>query len=131
MPENIPTPGAQHPEEWRADLNPNAMAGQNLGLAAEAGGDERSAYDVKDVHRRLTGFTDDELKQIPVVATGARLQQGATYLDLLADTPEEFTATGEMTADAGHCYVNKSDVHYELWNRLLGLRDPRRTGTAG
>ena len=25
--------GTQHPEEWRQDLNPNAMAGQNLGSA--------------------------------------------------------------------------------------------------
>ena len=31
---NEPTfrPGQQHPEAWREDLNPNRMAGQNIGL---------------------------------------------------------------------------------------------------
>src|SRR5919198_6715617 len=92
-------PGQQHPEGWRDELNPNRMAGQNVGLdnphPEQA---SRTAYDVKDAHRRLSGITDVALKQIPVLPTGARLEQGATYLDLHEPEPREFTATGDMQA---------------------------------
>jgi hypothetical protein len=76
-------PGEQHPDKWRDDLNPNALAGQNVGPAsAEQEKLTRTAYDIKDLHDRLSGFPDDLLKQIPVLEPGTRLQQGATYVDL-------------------------------------------------
>jgi hypothetical protein len=132
MPEKIPRPGMQHPEPWRQDLNPDALAGQNVGPAApHPAKDARTAYDLKAAHRRLEGFTDDELKQIPVLPEGTRLAQGATYVDLRAPERREFTATGDMEAGRDNWYVPKSEVDYQLWNRLIGVRNPERLGTAG
>ena len=62
---------------------PKRMAGQNLGLAnPHPEQSSRTAYDLKAAHRLLDGITDDGLKQIPVLWEGARLEQGATYIDL-------------------------------------------------
>jgi hypothetical protein len=112
----------KHPDKWAPDLNPNRMAGQNIGGSSEA--DEaaaRSAFDIKPIHRGLNGFNDSELKQIPVVEAGARLRQGATYLDLERGA---FTATGEMSARSDQYLVPKDRVHYETWNRLVGEEKP-------
>jgi len=126
-----PQPGAQHPDEWRADLNPNPLAGQNIGAAGpHPEKDAPTAYDLKDLHRRLRELPDDDLKQIPVVPQGSRLEQGATYIDLAQDEPHEFKATGAMTAERHHCFVPKSEVDYQLWNRLIGVTEPERLGLA-
>ena len=83
-----------------------------------------TAHEVKGVHRRLRDLPDDELKQIPILPVGARLQQGATYCDLAADRPEEFKSTGAVTVEPGHFYVPKDRVPYETWNRLIGEEKP-------
>ena len=62
---------------------------------------------------------------------GSRLEQGATYIDLAQDEPKEFTALGNMEAGPQNCYVLKSAVDYSLWNRLIGVENPERLGTAG
>ncbi len=117
----------KHPDEWQRDLNPDHMAGQNIGeVAADREQGLPTAYDLKSVHRSLQKFDDDDLKQIPVVPQGQRLQQGATYLDLNDPEREEFTATGDMQAGASNCYVPKSEVPYPVWNRLRGIEDPER-----
>lgn len=108
----------KHPDQWRQDLNPDRMGGQNIGGESEAAErTTRTAYDVKPVHRALAGFTDDELKQIPILEAGTRLRQGATYLDL---EHGPFTADGVMIASASQKLVPKDRVHYEIWNRLIG-----------
>ncbi len=80
-------------------------------------------------HLRKRGHTvrgdDDELKQVPLVPDGTRLQQGATYVDLSEESPREFTARGDMEAGPGHAYVPKDQVPYEIWNRLIGEEKPR------
>lgn len=86
----------------------------------------RTAYDIKDVHRMLEGITDDGLKAIPVLWEGARLEQGATYIDLRDPQRREFKATGDMVATHEHWYVPKDAVDYELWNRLIGITNPER-----
>lgn len=131
MPAVTALPGDQHPEQWRADLNPNALAGQNAGpAAAQEEKEAATAYDLKEVHRRLQDLSDDELKQIPVLSRGSRLHQGATYLDLKEPDRGPFTATGNMEAGRQNWYVPKSELDYELWNRLIGVDDPARLGTA-
>lgn len=128
MPGNVPRPGEQHPERWRADLNPDAMAGQNFdsaGAAATAT-PARTAYDVKSVHRRLSNLVDDDLKQIPIVPEGTRLAQGATYVDLNDLDNGELTARGDMVAGPGMLYVAKDSVDYVMWNVLTEVE----TGTA-
>ena|SRR5581483_3531326 len=131
MPERIPRPGSQHPEEWRRDLNPDAMAGQNVGgVGPHPEIDARTAYDIKDAHRNLQALADDDLKQIPVLPRGTRLEQGATYLDLRDLDAGEFTATGDMEASQGHWYVPKTQVPYPLWNLLIGVGNPQRLDLA-
>ena len=118
----------KHPDEWQRDLNPNHMAGQNIGeVAADQEQGLPTAYDVKEVHRSLSEqFQDDELRKIPVLREGQRLEQGATYLDLRSPQRREFTATGEMSASPDGWFVPKTGVPYSLWNRLLGVENPER-----
>lgn len=107
----------KHPDEYARDLNPDRLAGQNIGGEAENRElGARTAHEVKPLHRALENFRDDELKQIPVLEPGTRLRQGATYLDL---DQGEFTATGEMSVERGHMVVPKDRVHYDTWNKLL------------
>jgi hypothetical protein len=117
----------KHPDEWQRDLNPDHMAGQNIGEASAATEQTgMTAYSLRALHRRLSGFQDDDLKQIPVVPQGQRLQQGGTYRDLNDDNRDEFTATGDMTATEGTAYVPKDQTPYPLWNRLRDIDDPER-----
>ncbi|MEW6301331.1 MAG: hypothetical protein AB1671_26960 [Thermodesulfobacteriota bacterium] len=122
--------GERHPEQWRRDLNPNAMAGQNLGAAGphpEKQGP--TAYDFKPLHHSLRDFADDELKRIRILPAGTRLEQGATYFDLKNPSRGEFTATGGMEVGPEDWCVAKSEVDYHLWNRLIGVTNPERLGT--
>jgi hypothetical protein len=119
------TQGPEHepPEPYQHHLNPDAAAGQNKDNA-------RTAYDVKEAHRQLVDWTDDELKQVPLLPVGTRLEQGATYVDLREPARREFTATGDMVVPADGLYVPKSEVDLRTWHRLLGIRTPERIGQA-
>jgi hypothetical protein len=120
--------GEQHPPEWRQDLNPDPQAGQNHGQAHTYREDGKTAYEHKAAHQWLADFTDDELRTIPIVPAGMHLQQGAVYIDLRSHDRGEFKARGDMSAEEHNVYVAKSDVDYQLWNRLIGVNNPQRTG---
>lgn len=127
-------PGIQHPPEWRADLNPDANAGVNDGLLGKnpvQAGKARTAYDLKNLHNRLQGFTDNELQEIVVMPPGSRLEQGATYIDLRDPQHKEFTAMANMEAGPDNWYVPKAGMGYVLWNRLIGVTNPERLDQAG
>ncbi|HEX6749144.1 MAG TPA: hypothetical protein VF092_17745 [Longimicrobium sp.] len=121
-----PQTEVKHPPEWERDLNPDRMAGQNIGAEPDREVGFASAHDMRDLHRSL-GLPDDELKRVPVIRPGERLQQGATYMDLRDPARGEFTATGDMAAGPGNAYVAKDRVAYDTWNRLRGIDDPERT----
>ncbi|HUS15068.1 MAG TPA: hypothetical protein VM536_08640 [Chloroflexia bacterium] len=126
-------PGAQHPPEWRADLNPGPDAGRNAGLGGghpEKSPEAPSAFDIKELKARLQGYSADELKQITVLPEGSRLDQGAVYIDLREQHPREIRARGDMEAGSHNWYVPKTGVDYQLWNRLIGVDNPERLGTA-
>ncbi len=126
-----PASGIQHPEVWRLDLNREAEAGENIGPTRQhPEAEAHTAYDIKDLHRQLPELHDDELKRIPVLPVGTRLEQGATYIDLRDSARGGFTATGDMRAEPGAFYVRKDSVDYQLWNRLKGVRNPERLGQA-
>ena len=116
-----------HPES--GPMGPGAGGGYNAGIAGEhpEKGNVKTAFDLKGVHSAFDDFTDDELKQIPVMPEGARLEEGGTYIDLADPAAAEITAHGVMEAGKGHRYVAKTEVDYELWNRLRGITDPERT----
>jgi len=130
MTQKVYDPSDKHPPEYQRDLNPEPAAGINYGRVGphpEKDG-PRTAYEVKEAHRSLTGLTDDLLKQIPILPNGSRLEQDATYLDLADPNHKEFKATSGMSAQPGSLLVPKSEVDYQLWNRLRGVNDPSRTG---
>ena len=116
----------QHPEEYRADLNPQYRAGQNDGPRQ---GRRRSAYDLKEVHACLESLRDDQLKQIPVLEDGERLEQGAVYFDLRHPQDGEMRAISSMVAGPDHWYIPKSEMPYELWNLVIGVDNWDRLGT--
>jgi hypothetical protein len=132
MSDNVYRPGVQHPEEWRADLNPDAIDGPNFGEPGEhPEKDLLRAYDVKEIQRALRDMNDDELKALLVLPEGAWLKQGSTYVDLHDPQRREFTAQGNMVAGPDNWYVPKSETDYVLWNRLLGVTDPSRLDQPG
>lgn len=114
------------PDEWDRDLHPDPEAGQNRGRTPDRELGFRTAYDIRPLHRSMSGWQDDDLKGIPVLPPGERLQQGATYLDLRDPGRGEFTASGNMTAGEENAYVPKDQVPYPTWNRLRGIDDPER-----
>ena len=78
-------------------------------------------YDGKSLHRALANvFRNDELKRIPLLRRGQRLEQGATYYDLCEG--REFTALGTQVVGRDDCVVAKAEVGYDIWNRLRTLR---------
>ena len=121
--------GTQHPEEYRRDLNPHANEGQNISTTGQhPEKSARTAFDIKELHNRLRDFADADLSQIRVLPAGSRLEQGATYIDLNDPQRREFTATGEMSAGPNNYFVPKTEVHYQLWNKLIGVDNPEHTG---
>ena len=111
----------KHPDEWQRDLNPGHLAGQNIGQASDAAvAETTTAFHLRKAGMDFGGIDDEELKRVPVVGEGARLQQGATYINLARQPVREMTARGDMTAGAGDAYVPKDRVPYEIWNRLIG-----------
>lgn len=132
----MPQPSQQQPDEnpsqdWQHDLNPHLMAGQNVGLAGEhPEKDAPNAFENKELQRQLPDLTNDELKQIPVLPSGSRLEQGAKYIDLKHPERQVFTAMGSMEAGPDNWYVPKTEVDYQLWNRLTGVQNPERLGEA-
>jgi hypothetical protein len=105
---------------------PTAGAGaeENGAGTAEREVQLRTAYDVKEIHRSLSGFSDDDLKQIPILPEGTRLEQGATYIDLAEERPSEVKVNAGVVARAGQYYVPKDRVPYTIWNRLIGEVKP-------
>jgi hypothetical protein len=76
----------------------------------------------------LHTFSDNELKQLPILPEENRLEQGATHIDLANLALGEFTATGDMRVGSNNWIVAKKVVPYTLWNRLLGVGAPERAG---
>lgn len=131
MTEKTGRPTDQQDDEFQHDLNPNQMAGQNVGTEGpHPEKDAPNAYENKELHSLLADYTSDQLKQIPVLPHGSRLEQGAKYIDLKDPERKEFTAMGSMEAGPDNLYVPKTEVDYQLWNRLTGVQNPERLGEA-
>lgn len=122
-------PKDRQPDSFDADLHPNSNAGINdAQLGANPEQDAQPATDVTALRAALPGFDEAELKRISVLRPGDTLEQGATYLDLRDMQRGEWTA--ERPADVGpdDLFIAKQVTDYQLWNRLRGVDDPRRTG---
>jgi hypothetical protein len=130
MTSKIYRPEDKHPEPYQHDLNPDASKGINWGHVGPHPEKEnaRTAKDIKDLHNLLSDFHDDELERIAVLPPGARLESKATYMNLREAEPTAFTAQGNEVVGDHDLIVPKSEVDYQLWNRLLGINNPARTG---
>ncbi len=107
-----------------ADLHTPRDPGEHRGYEQHS----RTAYDVKSLHDRYRELPDDVLKQIPVVDAGTRLEEGAIYLDLSDPEQGEFRGMNNVVVGPDECFVPKKLVDFELWNRLIGVRDRFRLG---
>jgi hypothetical protein len=108
-----PTPEG---EDFPADLAPGPPADGPGGHADES----LAAADDKRLQARLEELDTDELARLSVLETGARLEQGGTYVDLNDRRRQPFKALGGQEASPEHRYVAKRDTDHELWNRLVG-----------
>jgi hypothetical protein len=126
------SPAHKHPEPYQHELNPHAGEGGNFakGHGHPAGQRPRTAYDVKEAHRLLSDFHDDELRRIPILPAGMRLDAGATYIDLRDPSRREFTGEVSTIIDPECLIVPKAGIDYPLWNRLIGVTDPARIDAA-
>lgn len=130
MTQEPPEPKTGEHPFWQ-DLNPNFLEGENYDLQGPHYEKRtHTAYDVKGAHDKLHDINDNDLKRIPIMPVGARLEQGATYIDLRLGESREFTATGNMTTGENNWYVPKSAVPYWIWNRLIGVKNPERLDQA-
>lgn len=109
---------AETTDTFDNDLHQDNRAGQHAGMTERR---TYTAYDVKELHAKMPEYTNDELKKIPVLAHGERLQQGGTYLDLNDLAGGTFTAQGSQEAQDPHLYVAKADTDYLIWNKLTGV----------
>ena len=131
MTSKIYRPEGKHPEPYQHDLNPDASKGVNWGLVGPhpEKTEPRTAKDVKELHDLFSDFPDDELDRIPVLPAGSRLESNATYINLREAKAQEFTAEGNEELGENDLVVPKSEVDYQLWNKLLGVTNPERIRT--
>jgi hypothetical protein len=122
-------PEQKLPEPAQHDLNPDAAKGLNWGLAGQH--PEKNLLSAKDVHALLSHLRDDELDRIPILPAGARLESNATYVNLRESPPREFTAEGSEEVGDADWIVPKTEVDYQLWNRLLADRSRQRFNELG
>ncbi len=134
MAEKIPPHPPRHIQQpqpddsFEHDLHPHMLAGEDHSPPApEPGKEGRTLADMKAMYDKFPELSDADLKRIPVLPEGARLEQGATYLDAAEPVPAEFTnPSGDFVAGPNNLYVPKKDTDYLLWNKLLGVTNPGR-----
>jgi len=109
-------PSADRTAEFASDIAPDRSV-------LELGGhrdQSAPASDDKGLLAELPGLDAAEVDRLLVLQSGARLEQGGTYVDLNDPTRRPFTALGNQQAGGEHRYVAKRDTDYELWNLLVG-----------
>lgn len=117
-------PGRPHDrqnDEYQQDLNPDPKAGFNIGIEGEKPGRfERTAADIASLPQQMEGYSSEDLNRIPVLKPGTRLEQGAKYINLKDPARQEFVGMASDAVDEDDYIVPKSQVGYDLWNRLAG-----------
>lgn len=101
----------------RGQIQPKHHSAENW-VAARPTARRQRPQDIKELVQFLSGFTMDELQEIPVVRPGARLEQG-TYVELTDDDRTEFAALGTMVADRDRYFVARRETPVRYWNRLI------------
>ncbi|BCM94305.1 hypothetical protein IAD21_06210 [Abditibacteriota bacterium] len=114
-------------DDFDRDLRPREGQGENSGANSSHDPDSLlHAYDDKELVKSLPEFNSNQLKKILIVPRGAKLQQGAKYVDLNDPDRKEIIASGEnpvtphLEAQPNQRLVPKSETDYELWDKLTG-----------
>ena len=111
------------------DLHPHNRAGQNNSTDRNEG---RTAFILKEnestLHARLQKLPDQELKQIPLLDTGTRLQEGAAYLDLRNLDGGAFQGMNNREVGAGDAFTSKSHLDHEQFAYLTGATTVAQLG---
>ena len=108
-------------DDFDKDLRPNEFSGENDGASsAQNEKNAPSAYEYKELHDQFPQLSNADLKNIPILPAGTRLDQGATYLDLMNLEKGEYSAVANETVGEKDRIVPKTEVGYPLWNRLTG-----------
>lgn len=123
---------AERQSEFARDLQVSQRPAEAMGLGtATPPGVGYTAYSIKEMHTKLADLTDDELKNINIVPTGTRLEEGAQYIDLNHLENGAFVGDASMVALPEHYYVAKKETDYVLWNRLNQVENPARLDEPG
>jgi hypothetical protein len=110
------------------DLRPPGDADQHYGeIPIDRVAHERTAADVNNLYPRLSQLTRDQLRSIPLLDAGTRLQEGKTYLDVRQLDKGEFFAGVGQVVRPGDEIVAKHQVDYQMWDSLSGQAEPSRT----
>lgn len=121
----------KRPDESSDDLNPNRIDRQNLASSSASSGlRAHTAADIEVLASRLDSFSRDELSRIPILPVGTKLAQGAVYLDMRIPASVPFTATAGTKATELNYYAAKTQIQYELWDRLVEALGPASMGEA-
>lgn len=117
-------------DDFDRDLRPKEGQGTNSGPGSETRTERlMRAYDDKSLVDAMKDFNSDELKQILIVPVGAKLEQGAKYIDLNDPQRMEIIASGEnpvtphLEAQSNQKLVPKTETDYEIWAKLTGHGD--------
>lgn len=110
-------PEDKHPSEYQKDLGPDASKGINRGEIGEP--PTMTARDSKQAQAILDNFSDDELRKVPILHQGSRLEAGAKYLKLARGARVEIQALGDEEVREDELIVPKKEIAFDLWNRLV------------
>ena len=111
-------------DEFAPDLNPEPQAGMNYGDVGPDTTEGTPASEMKDLTGgNLAGLSDAELKGIPVVPAGTRLEQGKTYINIDKLDEGEFTGMAYHEVGPDDRVVAKDAVDYDTWNKLRGREE--------
>ena len=112
--------GPQRGDEFDADLGgvepptgPRSHEDESVAAGEDPG-----------LRRSFEALSPDELGRLSYLREGTPLEQGAVYVDLNDLERGPFKALAGHRAGPGNRYVGKRDTDYELWNRLVGDRQP-------
>jgi len=115
------------PTQWSYDQT-QARHSRNLGeTPASSPSADRTAADIKELHEQFPRLADDELRRIPILPSGAKLQAGHNYLNLAERPSREFTAQGQEGVRSTDWIVPKDRCDYQLWNSMRGVQEREPT----
>lgn len=120
-------------EQTQVPRGPNRKWEIVMDEGAEGHAPLRTAADVQREHRVLRNLDPDELRSLPLLATGALLERRQWYLDLHNPARGEFPGSGREHVRPGQRVVARSRSSDSLWRALLEACEEvlgHRRGTA-